>query len=166
MFVRLSVLFACAVLAVPLAAQPSKSPNSAVAAPGPQPIARAAFIANMDAEFARMDANHDGKLTKQKIEAYLHAKAMQQIMARNRSIFDALDTNHDGALSREEFARFHAEPPPPNATPFLQKFDLNHDGVVTLVEYRTVTLANFDRLDTDKDGVVTPAEMKAGGITK
>jgi hypothetical protein len=26
-------------------------------------------------------------------------------------------------------------------------------------------LANFDRIDTDKDGIVTPVEMKAGGIT-
>jgi hypothetical protein len=28
------------------------------------------------------------------------------------------------------------------------------------------TLANFDRLDTDKDGIVTPAEMKAAGIAR
>jgi Ca2+-binding EF-hand superfamily protein len=48
----------------------------------------------------------------------------------------------------------------------LQRFDSNHDGVISLVEYRAGTLANFDKLDTDKDGVVTPAEMKAGGLIK
>jgi hypothetical protein len=32
------------------------------------------------------------------------------------------------------------------------------------VEHRAATVANFDRLDADKDGIVTAAEMKAGGI--
>jgi hypothetical protein len=43
----------------------------------------------------------------------------------------------------------------------MQRTDLNHDGIVTLVEHRTATLATFDGLDADKDGVVTPAEMEA-----
>ena len=47
----------------------------------------------------------------------------------------------------------------------LSRMDSNRDGQVSLVEHRSATLANFDRLDTDKDGNVTAAEMKAGGIT-
>ena len=32
--------------------------------------------------------------------------------------------------------------------------DGNRDSQISLAEHRTATLANFDRLDTDKDGVV------------
>jgi hypothetical protein len=42
--------------------------------------------------------------------------------------------------------------------------DLNRDQSISLVEHRTVTLANFDRMDADKNGIVTPAEMKARGV--
>jgi len=142
---------------------PAARPAPATAA---QPIPRAVFLQNMNSDFAKMDANHDGKLTKPEIEAFLHAQAMQQIAARNRELFAQLDTNHDGQLSPAEFAQFHVQPPPSNATPMLQKFDANHDGIISLVEFRAGTLANFDRLDTDKDGVVTAAEMRAGGVIK
>jgi Ca2+-binding EF-hand superfamily protein len=138
------------------------APNASAA----QPIPRAVFLKNMDADFARMDANHDGKVTKEEIEASERATAMRQVMARNQEIFRELDTDHNGQLSPAEFAQFHAQVPPANGTPMLQHFDANHDGVISQVEFRAGTLANFDRLDTDKDGVVTSAEMKAGGIGK
>lgn len=38
------------------------------------------------------------------------------------------------------------------------------DGQISLIEHRTATLANFDRLDIDKDGVVNATDMRAGGI--
>lgn len=133
---------------------------------GPKPILRAAFLQNMDSDFARMDANHDGKLTRQEIEAFQHAQALARIMARNEAVFKQLDTNHDGMLSPQEFARFHAEPPPPDARPMLQKFDANRDGVIGVIEFRAATVANFDRLDTNKDGVVDAAEMQAGGVVR
>jgi len=152
-----------AALAAPASAQTAKP---AAQAPGPQPIPRAVFLANMDGDFARMDANHDGKLVKAEIEASLQATALQGILARNRATFVALDADHNGQLSPAEFARFHAAPPPGNATPMLQHFDTSKDGAITKVEFRAGTLANFDRLDADKDGIVSVAEMKAGGIAK
>ena len=48
----------------------------------------------------------------------------------------------------------------------MNRLDLNRDQKITLIENRTATLANFDKLDTDKDGVVSVAEMRAGGIGK
>ena len=57
-------------------------------------------------------------------------------------------------------------PPPPNATPVFSQSDLNRDGRITLIEFRTAKLANFDRMDTDKDGIVTVPEMKAAGLVK
>lgn len=144
-----------------IAQAPAKS-----AGPQPAPIPRATFLQNMDSDFGRMDSNHDGKLTKAEIEGFQRASALRQIIARNQKIFRALDTDHNGQLSPAEFARFHAEPPAPNATPMLQHFDANHDGVITQIEFRAATLANFDRLDTNKDGVVDAAEMRAGGIAR
>lgn len=45
--------------------------------------------------FARLDANHDGKLDKADREARLN------------EMFDRLDTDHDGKISREEFLAAH-----------------------------------------------------------
>ena len=157
MFLRSPFLIAALLTGTPLLAQ--APPASAV-----QPIPRAVFLQNMDSDFAKMDTNHDGKVSKQEIETWQRANAMAEIMARNHSIFLQLDTNHDGQLSAQEFSVFHADPPPANATPMVQHFDQNHDGLISQVEFRAGTLANFDRLDVNKDGVVDAAEMKAGGI--
>lgn len=39
-------------------------------------------------------------------------------------------------------------------------------GAVSLIEHRAGKLAYFDQIDSDKDGVVTVAEMKAAGVIK
>jgi len=57
-------------------------------------------------------------------------------------------------------------PASPNPAPILAQHDLNKDGRITLVEFRTAKLANFDRMDADKDGIVSIAEMKAAGLVK
>jgi hypothetical protein len=41
--------------------------------------------------------------------------------------------------------------------------DSNRDGQVSATEHRAAMLVNFDRLDTDHNGTVTAAELKAGG---
>ena len=40
------------------------------------------------------------------------------------------------------------------------------EGAITLIEYRVATQGNFDRIDTDRDGTITPVEMRAGGIVR
>jgi len=92
-------------------------------------IPRASFIANMDGEFARMDVNKDGKLTKQEIEAYQHVSALQQIQARNRAVFAALDTDHNGQLSFDEWAV-------KTETKFRDA-DADKNGYLTRAEYAT-----------------------------
>ena len=47
----------------------------------------------------------------------------------------------------------------------MAELDTDRDGSITLVEYRIATQGNFDRIDSDRDGVVTDAEMLAAGIT-
>jgi Ca2+-binding EF-hand superfamily protein len=125
-----------------------------------QPVPRADYLKVMDAEYDRMDANHDGRVTAQEAAAKLAQDERQRALTANRQIFARLDKDRNGSLSPEEFAGLIAVPPIDPA-PFMQRTDLNHDGIVTLVEHRTATLATFDGLDADKDGVVTPAEMEA-----
>ena len=132
----------------------------------PQPVPRAAFLATMDSEFRKMDADKNNVLTRTEIEQYLSAISVAEAQARNRAMFGQLDTDRSGQISQAEFAKLAVAPPQPNAAPILAQTDLNKDQRVTLVEYRTAKLANFDTMDTDKDGVVSVAEMRASGLIK
>lgn len=130
----------------------------------PQPILRAAFLAQMDARFGRVDADKNGHLTRSEIEQFEKQKALAEALARNEALFDQLDVNRNGQVSAKEFAKLITEPAAVSAQPMLSREDINKDGQISQLEHRTVTLANFDRVDTDKDGVVSVAEMKAGGV--
>jgi len=46
----------------------------------------------------------------------------------------------------------------------MTRYDTNRDGSVSQVEYRTVKLNRFDRIDGNQDGVVTAAEQRASGL--
>ena len=126
-----------------------------------EPVPRADYLKVMDEQFKQMDANGDGKVTAEEVSARETANEKAQALATNRRIFTELDKDKNGSLSPDEFAQLVANPPPVDPTPFMQRMDLNKDGVVTLVEHRTVLLQTFDEIDADKDGVVTPAEMQA-----
>jgi len=158
-------------VAAPAAAQTAASPNpkgpqtQAQRAPAAQrPLSRSIFLANIDAEFRKIDADKNGSVTRAEVEAFQRAVSVLQIGARNRALFARLDRDRDGQLSAAEFAAFNSAPPKPNSAPFVGRYDLNRDQSITLVEYRTGTLANFDRMDADKDGVVRPEEMRAASV--
>lgn len=156
-------------LAAPAIAQtpPGATPAPArPAAPVAQPIPRATFIANVDTDFARMDANKDGKLTKLEIETFQKGMVLQQAQARRRALFAALDADHNGQISADEFLKLPMPIAPVNAGPMLQRLDTNRDNLISLDEYRAGTLAKFDKLDVNKDGIVSAAEMRDGGIIK
>ena len=127
-------------------------------------LPRAQFIAGMDSEFRRMDSDRNGQLTKVEIEAFQALQAAAQAAARNQAMFTQLDTDKNGQLSAKEFSKLAPPPVASNGQPMIARMDGNRDGQVSLIEHRTATVSNFDRLDTDKNGVVTAAEMKAGGI--
>ena len=129
-----------------------------------QSLVRAKFAAQMDAQFRQIDADGNGQLTVTEIEKFESQKALAEAQKRNEDLFDQLDTNKNGQISAAEFSKLVREPAGVSAQPMLSREDGNRDSQISLVEHRAATLANFDRLDTDKDGVVTPAEMKAGGI--
>jgi Ca2+-binding EF-hand superfamily protein len=132
----------------------------------PVPIPRSVFIATMDAEFKERDADKNGTVTKKEIEGFQRALFARANQERLNVLFQRLDTDKNGQISPAEFAALQLPAPSVNATPLFSQVDLNRDGQVTLVEYRTGKLRNFDSMDSDKDGTVSIAEMKAGGLIK
>lgn len=163
------VLFSLAyVLAAPALAQgprpatPAKPPAAAASVAVP----RTQFIATMDGEFRKMDADHNNILTRKEVEDFQRAMSGFEVDNRRRALFAALDANHDGSLTTQEFAGLKLSAAPINAARVIGPNDVNRDGQVTLVEFRTAKLHNFDNMDTDKDGVVSPVEMKAAGLIK
>jgi Ca2+-binding EF-hand superfamily protein len=127
-------------------------------------ISRARFIADMDAQFRAMDSDRNGQLSAAEIEVSQRAQASGEASKRNRTLFTLLDTDEDGKLTAEEFDRFNNPPPnTANAAPVLSRMDGNRDRRVSSAEHRAAMLVNFDRLDTDHNGIVSATEMKAGG---
>ncbi len=133
---------------------------------GPQPIQRSMFIQTMDAEFKKMDADKNGAVTRKEIEDYQRATSLVVAQQRNVALFRALDKDQNGLLSAAEFGSLPMNVAQPNAAQDLAQVDGNRDGKATLIEYRSGKLVNFDRMDADKDGVVSPAEMRAAGLIK
>ena len=128
-------------------------------------LPRAQFITDMDTEFRKMDTDKNGQLTRIEIEQFQKLQAVAQAQSRNQALFTQLDVDKNGQLSPAEFSKVSTPSPASNGQPMIARMDGNRDGQVSLIEHRTATLSNFDRIDTDKDGVVTAAEMKAGGVT-
>lgn len=146
-------------------AQSARPPAPPRPAPGPVAVPRTDFIKTMDIEFQQMDANKDNRVTRAEVEQFQQAVGLLDAQNRVRALFMRLDTDGNGQLSAAEFSKMAVTPTPPNPGPVMGA-DLNRDGAITLVEYRTAKLANFDRMDTDKDGIVSVAEMRAAGIIK
>lgn len=138
----------------------------AAAVAQPSPIPRASFITTMDSEFRKMDANKDGALTRQEIEAFQKATSLVAAQQRNAALFQALDRDRNGQLSASEFSGLPMNVPQSNGAQELAQVDGNRDGKATIVEYRAGKLVNFDRMDADKDGVVSVAEMRSAGLIK
>jgi Ca2+-binding EF-hand superfamily protein len=136
----------------------------------PKPVTRADYLKSLDARFAGIDTNRDGKVTRDELTAQQQRqlqKGKARIAQQHQAKFKQLDTNKDGQLSMQEFL---AAAPPIRTTEtpdqLLQQLDANKDGTVTADEFRAPQLAKFNRLDANKDGTVTPAELRAAAGQK
>ena len=131
-----------------------------------QPITRSAISDKLNADYADLDADRDGKATPAEINARLvkGAEADLAVLKKARDeAFAKLDTNGDGSIGRDEFDAKAPLPQvkDPDAKPFLDRFDADKDGSISQDEFRAPTLANFEKMDSNKDGTLSPAEQKA-----
>ncbi|MEO8142228.1 MAG: EF-hand domain-containing protein [Sphingomicrobium sp.] len=140
--------------------------QTAAQAPSSNNVPRADYIATMDVEYSKMDGDKNGKVTRAEIETFDRGVALGQARARAQALFAQLDVDRNGQLSLVEFGKTVSGSPQVDGRPLLNKFDINKDGSVSLIEHRAGKLAYFDQIDSDKDGVVTVVEMKAAGVIK
>jgi Ca2+-binding EF-hand superfamily protein len=153
-------------------------------------ITRAEMVAGAEAMFAKRDANRDGKIDKSDREATRAQRraAMWQTLDAdgNGSISKAeWDAAHAARLAKREQMRAQRQATGAAAGArgkhrsggghhgrmggrtggggmgMMGMADANHDQTVTLAEARAAAGKHFDMLDTDKNGVVTKAEMDA-----
>src|SRR5262245_6851180 len=96
-----------------------------------------------DGAMKRMDTNNDGKISCAEWQ-------------RKAEAFDNLDSDNDGFLTREELsaavdrARRRG----------IQQMDANSDSKISREEWKGKP-KRFDRLDTDKDGMISQEELDA-----
>ena len=150
--------------------------------PGPEgrgpegDITRQQVIARADEMFARLDANHDGRITPDEMQNMRGMRGMRG-MGEHRAgggdmrqrMFDRMDANHDGNISREEFAQAHPGGPGPEMAPppggpdghAMRGRMFGEQGFITLEQMRARALERFDRADANHDGVLTAAEREA-----
>ena len=140
------------------------------AQPAPKPVSKADYLKNIDARFSGIDANKDGFISSSEISAAETKMAGELTTQRNQALrtqFNQADTNKDGKLSFEEFLA--AQPPiKSRETPaqLIAALDTNKDGKISADEFRNNQIGPFNKLDADKNGVVTPEEMRKAGIAR
>lgn len=129
-------------------------------------VPRSDFIATMDIEFRKMDADKNGEVTRVEVESFERGAAIGQARARTQAKFAELDVDRNGQISPVEFNKLVSGSPMVDGRPLLNKLDTNKDGKISLIEHRAGKLSYFDQIDRDKDGIVSVAEMKAAGVIK
>ena len=107
-------------------------------------------------DFAAVDANKDGKITPEEIEAWRAADVK------------AADTDGDGFLSADELTAMHVKRATDRAgamaTEMMSRLDADNDGKLSAAEMavRPAPAGLFDRLDSDNDGALSQEELDAG----
>ena len=168
------------------AQSPAPAPGArAMAGPAKaSPVNRAELKSRLEQRFDASDANHDGTVTVEERAAARQAKRTAMRDEMRERVFARLDTDKNGAISKQEFAAA------PQRGPGRRGFDgRGPDGrghgmrgrmhgrmggeimrgdyafnatPVTRKAFVDAGLGRFDRLDTDHDGTISPAERDAG----
>ncbi|SNT28794.1 EF-hand domain-containing protein [Antarctobacter heliothermus] len=109
--------------------------------------------AGMEKMFEQIDADKDGKITKDEMEAHRTAR------------FEAIDADGDGKLSKEEMDGARDARRLERTQKMVESLDQNDDGLLSAEELaaggpKRGPEAMFDRLDADEDGALTLEEMQ------
>jgi len=133
-------------------------------------ISRAEFVAARVDRLSAADADRDGSVTREERQVAARARMAERADVR----FTRLDANSDGAISRAEFdapreARADRGPRPARAHrgPAGRGHRMGHPdraerGPIIIADARARAEQAFDRLDKDRDGVLTVEERREG----
>ena len=119
--------------------------------------ASAAAANQPETTFESMDANGDGKIS------------VDEHVAAATRMFEAMDTNADGKVTAAEMTAAHqkvtgkkAQKADLTAAEKIKVVDIDGDGVLILDEHTAGARSMFEKMDSDKDGYPSKAELKAG----
>jgi Ca2+-binding EF-hand superfamily protein len=174
-----------ALAALPAAAQSGPDDRARAG----EPVTRAEVQSRVQARFAKADGDRNGFVTREEAAAR-RGEVREGVRARRgerrEALFARLDSNRDGVLSHEEFDAPRAGPGKgarhgPRAQRFgrgmdrrggggmnggfggrgFAALDADGDGRVSLQEAQARALQLFDRVDSNRDGTITPDERRA-----
>lgn len=109
-----------------------------------------------DAQFEMMDADKDGRIS----------PAEHQQGARK--MFVGMDANKDNNVTSREMDTASPAPdaqtrePALSAAEKIKVVDTNGDGILSAAEHAAGSVAMFDRMDANKDRLLTREELRAG----
>ena len=107
---------------------------------------RGAFLERLKAA----DTNGDGMLSQQEAAALPHIAAH----------FSAIDANQDGQITFDELRAYMKSQRGHHGAKAFQTADTNGDGRISRDEFLAQAAARFDRMDANKDGFLTPDEVR------
>ena len=136
-------------------------------------VSQAEFVDRRVARLTTMDANSDGVVAREEMQAQRQAR-----MADRRSqMFERMDVDSDGSITRAEYDAAHAQRMEQRAERgeagerrggrghrggHRMGMRLDRDGQgVNIEQARQRATEQFGRMDADGDGFVTGAEMRA-----
>jgi len=154
----------------PAPAEAAPAPHHARADPNRQ-ITRAEFVDARIARLTALDTNHDGVVSSEERAAAMQARRAERAGDR----FAKLDANGDGSISRAEFDAGHAARP--DRGPRAERASHREGrrggahramrgqgrerGPVVIADASAKLGARFDKMDADRDGVISAEERRA-----
>ena len=154
----------------PAPAERAPAPHHARADPNRQ-ITRAEFVDARIARLTALDTNRDGVVSPEERAAAMQARRAERAGDR----FAKLDANGDGSISRTEFDAGHAARP--DRGPRAERAGHREDrrggahhamrgqgrerGPVVIAEASAKLGERFDKMDADRDGVISADERRA-----